>query len=362
MDSASISDTVDHGLAIAQNYDIEGLMVDSYYNETQENSYLNYKLYGGGMGYENYMSQQSHTAFRELSEADPYRCAGQADRHAHRAGMGQQLHRRKRLGYHVPYTAKYSGNADNLSYLEDGYVDFVVVKAEGSTTDANIPYKKVVSWWGEQADAADVPLYVLHFSSKACSEETGWTEYDQLALQLIASEDLAGFTGDMYDDLSRFKQDLEGSTQAVLDYYDDTLNRQHILTELAVTSPAQKTYTTFEQTVTFMGASDPGAKITINDQEITTDENGYFTLNMPLSEGLNKFVFTHKGKTDVYNITRQVQVVNEVSPTGNVTVDGGMRITITATAYKDANVYAVIGGQTIQLTLDETGCRRQRVQ
>ena len=168
---------------------------------------------------------------------------------------------------------------------------------------ANIPYKKVVSWWGEQADAADVPLYVLHFSSKACSEETGWTEYDQLALQLIASEDLAGFTGDMYDDLSRFKQDLEGSTQAVLDYYDDTLNRQHILTELAVTSPAQKTYTTFEQTVTFMGASDPGAKITINDQEITTDENGYFTLNIPLSEGLNKFVFTHKGKTDVYNLS-----------------------------------------------------------
>ena len=81
-------------------------------------------------------------------------------------------------------------------------MDFVVVKAEGSTTDANIPYKKVVSWWGAQADAADVPLYVLHFSSKACSEETGWTEYDQLALQLIASEDLAGFTGDMYDDLS----------------------------------------------------------------------------------------------------------------------------------------------------------------
>ena len=355
MDSASISDTVDHGLAIAQNYDIEGLMVDSYYNETQENSYLNYKLYGGGMGYENYMSQQSHTAFRELSEAI------RTDAPGKQIGMltvpvwANSSTDENGSDTTASYTAKYSGNADNLSYLEDGYADFVVVKAEGSTTDANIPYKKVVSWWGEQADAADVPLYVLHFSSKACSEETGWTEYDQLALQLIASEDLAGFTGDMYDDLSRFKQDLEGSAQAVLDYYDDTLNRQHILTELAVTSPAQKTYTTFEQTVTFMGASDPGAKITINDQEITTDENGYFTLNMPLSEGLNKFVFTHKGKSDVYNITRQVQVVKEVSPTGNVTVDGGMRITITATAYKDANVYAVIGGQTIQLTLDETG-------
>ena len=101
---------------------------------------------------------------------------------------------------------------------------------------------------------------MLHYSSKACSEEAGWTEYDQLALQLIASEDLTGFEGDVYDDLDRFQQDLEGSTTAVLDYYDDTLNRQHILTELAVTSPAQKTYTTFETSVTFMGASDPGPR------------------------------------------------------------------------------------------------------
>ena len=355
MDSAAISSSVEHGLAIAQNYDIEGLMVDSYYHEAQQDSYLSYKLYGGGMGYENYMSQQSHTAFRELSEAL------RADAPGKQIGMltvpvwANRATDAEGSETAAAYTAKYSGNADNLSYLQEGYVDFVAVKAEGATTDASIPYKKVVSWWGEQADAAGVPLYVLHFSSKACSEESGWTEYDQLALQLIASEDLAGFSGDLYDDLPRFKQDLEGSTKAVLDYYDDTLNRQHILTELAVTSPAKKTYTTFEQTVTFMGASDPGAKITINNQEITTDGNGYFTLNMPLSEGLNKFVFTHKGKSDVYNITRQVQVVKEVSPTGNVTVDGGMRITITATAYKDAKVYAVIGGQTIPLTLDETG-------
>ena len=76
---------------------------------------------------------------------------------------------------------------------------------------------------------------------------------------------------------------------------------------------------------------------------------------MPLSEGLNTFVFTHKGKTDVYNITREVQVIRDVSPTGNISVDGGMRITITATAYKDATVYAVIGGQTVQMTMDETG-------
>lgn len=153
------------------------------------------------MGYENYMSQQSHTAFRELSEAI------RTDAPGKQIGMltvpvwANSSTDENGSDTTASYTAKYSGNADNLSYLEDGYVDFVVVKAEGSTTDANIPYKKVVSWWGEQADAADVPLYVLHFSSKACSEETGWTEYDQLALQLIASEDLGRIHRGMYDDL-----------------------------------------------------------------------------------------------------------------------------------------------------------------
>ena len=355
MDSAAIDATTAAALAIAQNYDIEGILFDSYYYEAEPDSYLTYKQNGGGMGYENYMSQMSHTAFKEVSGAIRSGAPGKQVGMFTVAVWANSSTDENGSDTTASYTAKYSGNADNLSFLEEGYVDFVVVKAEGATTDANIPYKTVVAWWGEQADAADVPLYVLHYSSKACSEEAGWTEYDQLALQLIASEDLTGFEGDFYDDLDRFQQDLEGSTTAVLDYYDDTLNRQHILTELAVTSPAQKTYTTFETSVTFMGASDPGAKITINDQEITTDENGYFTLNMPLSEGLNTFVFTHKGKTDVYNITREVQVIRDVSPTGNISVDGGMRITITATAYKDATVYAVIGGQTVQMTMDETG-------
>lgn len=57
----------------------------------------------------------------------------------------------------------------------------------------------------------------------------------------------------------------------------------------------------------------------------------------------------------MYNITRQVQVVKEVSPTGNVTVDGGMRITITATAYKDAKSMLSSADRPSQLTLDETG-------
>ncbi len=355
LDADALNGVVERGSKIAQGYDIEGLLLDSYYNEAAEGSYLDYKKYGGGMGYQNYMGQMSHTAVKQLSAAIREDAPGKQIGLLTVPVWANSSTDPEGSDTAASYTAKYSGNADNLSYLQKGYADFVVVQATGATTSGTIPYKKVVAWWGEQADACDIPMYVLHYSSKACSDEAGWTEYDQLALQLIASEDLTGYCGDMYDDLARFRQDLEGSTTAVLDYYDDTLNRQHILTELAVTSPAQKTYTTFEQSVTFMGASDPGAKITINDQEITTDENGYFTLNMPLSEGLNKFVFTHKGKTDVYNITRQVQVIKEVSPTGNVTVDGGMRITITATAYKDATVYAVIGGQTIQMSLDETG-------
>ena len=163
------------------------------------------------MGYENYMSQQSHTAFRELSEAI------RTDAPGKQIGMltvpvwANSSTDENGSDTTASYTAKYSGNADNLSYLEDGYVDFVVVKAEGSTTDANIPYKKVVSWWREQADAAACAAAMCCTSqARPVRRRPAGPSMTELALQLIASEDLAGFTGDMYDDLSRFKQGLEG--------------------------------------------------------------------------------------------------------------------------------------------------------
>lgn len=353
-DADVIDQVVARGCTLASSYDMDGLLLDSYYNPETELSYSQYMAMGGGMGYDNYMRQMSESAFKRLCREIRLNARDVQIGMLTEPVWANQSQNEDGSATNAAFTTLYSGNADNRSYMEKGYVDFVAVKASGSLTDAAAPFKAVSKWWGDQAADAGIPMYIVHYASKACSEEAGWTEYDQLALQLIALESMDGYFGSMFNSLARFRQDLEGSSKAVLDYFSDTLNRKHILTELAVTSPKQKTYTTFEQSVTFMGASDPGAKITINSQEITTDQNGYFTLNMPLEPGLNKFVFTHKGKSDVYNITRQVQVLKEISPTGNLTVDGGVKVTISAIAYMDAKVYATVGGQTIPMAIDET--------
>ena len=72
-----------------------------------------------------------------------------------------------------------------------------------------------------------------------------------------------------------------------------------------------------------------------------------------LKAGLNTFTIEHKGKSLTYNITRIVQVIKEVSPTGKISVDGGMQVSVSALAYEGAQVTASVGGQTIQLTETE---------
>ena len=71
-----------------------------------------------------------------------------------------------------------------------------------------------------------------------------------------------------------------------------------------------------------------------------------------MQPGLNTFTFKHKDQTVTYNITRVVKVLESISPQGNLTVNGGTEVTVSAMAYKDATVTATLGGQSIQLTRD----------
>jgi N-acetylmuramoyl-L-alanine amidase len=88
----------------------------------------------------------------------------------------------------------------------------------------------------------------------------------------------------------------------------------------------------------------------MNGEEVERDENGAFFLRIDLEPGTNTFTFAHKEKTITYTITRQVQIIKEISPLGNVTINGGMDITISATAYEGASLTAKLGSTTVTLT------------
>ena len=165
---------------------------------------------------------------------------------------------------------------------------------------------------------------------------------------------VAGYCGSIFNSMAALQANPGGATDNILKYLGDQTSAQFILTELKLTKPEQTTYTTNEASVIFQGASDPTNKVTLNDKEIATDQNGYFSVSQDLKAGLNTFNFSHKGKTVTYNITRQVKVLDKdsVAPTGSINVDGGMKITVSVNAYAGSTVTATLGSSTI--TLAET--------
>ena len=355
IDSQVVETVTGNAVQFATSYDIDGVLLDDYYCETQDTSYATYLKKGGGIGFDNYLKGATQSVFTTIADAirtqAPHLQIGLLTEEV----WANQSQNEDGSATSAAYTTLGTGNSDNRSYVEQGYVDFIAVKAYSPTTSGTAPFSTVAKWWGNLAAEYEIPYYIVHASSKLCSEEAGWTEYDQLTKQLIATESVPGYSGSIFNSLARMVENPENSASTAIGYFKDEINVQHVLTELAVTVPQQKTFTTFEQSVTFKGASDPNTEITINGVKVSTDQNGYFTVNKALEPGLNQFTFVHKGRSEIYNITRQVVVLKEASPEGNMTIDGGMKVTITALAYSDAKVYATVGGQTIQMTKMSAG-------
>jgi len=340
--------------SFAETYQVDGILLDGYQSDAEAVSYGLYRAVGGGIGYQNYLRQTPQAAVKTAAKAIRKNAPGTqvglladavwANRDEEEGGSDTK----------AQYTALYSGNADTKAFVESGLVDFVAVKAYGAITDSSEPFIEVVNWWAGLAAENDVSMYVVHASEKICTDQPGWKSHDQLTAQVINASDLPAFGGSIFNSLSRMVEDPNEATTTLLKYYREEVEPEQILTELAVTKPEQTTYTTFEPVATFTGASDPNSKVTINGEEIKTDASGYFTVAMDLSAGSNQFVIEHKEKTITYNITRQVQVLKEISPTGSLTTDGGMSVTITALAYQDATVSASINGSTVSMYIDES--------
>ena len=334
----------------ASSYQPDGVMVDSYYNVQSKRSYANYLALGGGVGYEDYMHAVPEALVTLVKQALDKAAPGVAVGLISEAVWANDYEDEQGSATKASFSALIDGNADTLRFLENGLADFVVVKAYGSIDDTKLPYLSVASWWGERADDIGTPLYIMHAADKAATDEVGWSEYDQLARQVIEARTMPGYQGSIFNSLSRLIENPKDCATKLVGYFEGSVKAEHIMQDLELTKPAKTTFTSFDPTVMFAGNTDPNTDATINGVAIKTDENGYFQLEMPLTEGANVFKINHKGKTVAYNITRITEVVKEVSPgSGTINVDGATKLTIDAVAYAQAKVYAVIGGTTVML-------------
>lgn len=334
---------------IVGNYDVDAVMLDGFTIVQDSTTYQDYTQYGNGIGYENYLRSTTEsaveTAYNSVKKANPAVEVGLmadavwANSESLSAGSNTE----------ADWESYVDGCADTKKFVESGYADFVAVKCPYAIGNADVSFTEYLSWWNDVI-ADEIPLYAFQYATKACTSAKGWSEPSELSNQVIAAEGLSGFRGSMFDSISALKANPQQSTDALIQYLTDKTDPSFLLTQLEMTRPAKTTYSTFETLVIFAGASDINFPLTMNGEEVERDENGAFFLRIDLEPGTNTFTFAHKEKTVTYTITRQVQIIKDISPLGNVTINGGMDITISATAYEGASLTAKLGGTTVTLT------------
>ncbi len=347
IDEEKLSVIAQNAAALCE-YDIDGIMLNTYTVESDGTAYSDYTKFGSGMGYENYLRSNTEaavkTAYNSIKKADPSKAVGLAVD----AVWANEQSIEGGSNTLAGYESFVNGFANTKKFIEEELADFVAVKSTYSTGNKNAKFINYLEWWNEVV-AEKVPLYIFQYATKACTDEKGWNDPSELSDQVIAAEKLSGFCGSIFDSLAALQKNPQQSTDALYQYLTENIDPSFLLTQLELTRPAKTTFSTYDNVVAFAGASDINFDLLLNGEKVKRDENGAFMLTLELAPGLNTFKFEHKEKTITYNITRNVMVLKEITPLGNVTVGGGMSITVTALAYEGSTVTATLGSATVNL-------------
>jgi hypothetical protein len=276
---------------LRKKYKFDGILLNNYYNAASGGSYAQYVQSGGGMGSQNYMRQV------------PAALGGPAVKSIRSHAPGTQVGLLAEAVWQnaaddpegtetsAAFTALRDGNADTRAFAQSGDFDFVMVENYGSTNEQTARFGIVADWWSKVTSEASVPLYIMHASDRVGTQSTGWTVYEQLTKQVIDLEKVSNIYGHAFNSLKALRDNPGNSTTTLIQYMNDQIDEQYVLSQLALTKPAQTTFTTKEPSVTFQGASDPREPVTINGEKIPTNDSGYFTIKEDLKAGRHTFRF-----------------------------------------------------------------------
>ena len=332
----------------AREYMCDGIILDGYYSSNNIENYNYYMENGSGIGFENWLLENGSYVFslvsKSIHKTDNSIPVGisisnmWANSSTNENGSNTK----------DDFEALTDGFSDTVKYIENEYADFLMIDVGTSLTDNNIPLKTATEWWSNVAKTSDIPLFVMHAYDKIGTNAQGYSMDDQVIKQILAIEKLPKYSGSAFNSYSAFFSKTE-ATDALIKFYQDSLDLEALFSELKLNSPKQTTFTTYEPTVAFQGTFDKNFDITLNGKPLKLNEAGYFYYNMPLEIGLNVFKLENKGKVVIYRITRKIKVLKSVTPTSQMIVEGGSSIPVTAVAYKGSTVTATLNGKTINL-------------
>ncbi|NCC87530.1 MAG: N-acetylmuramoyl-L-alanine amidase [Clostridia bacterium] len=249
------------------------------------------------------------------------------------------------------YESYMDSQLDTKLWVKNGYVDFIYVDGDNSMARANANYKTCMEWWNSVVEGTNVALFAKHRVDLVCSDNTTWSNADELARQMMATTELKNCKGNGFYNLAAFKADKNSSIQRFTAYLNGQLDSKFVLTDLIITNQSKTKINTSESKISFTGTGDPSSPITLNGEELDRTDEGYFSLVLDLKAGNNVFTFANKGQTKVYSVNYTLDVIKSISPTGNAYGIGGTSIEIKAVAIEGSDVYATINGSKIPMSI-----------
>ncbi len=338
---------------LTQKYLIDGIILQDYYASAGDPSYRDYRTGGSGIGYENWLRDNSAYVFSLVSKAI------RATNNSVAVGIGidnmWMNESSNSLGSDTEddFEAYADGYSDTRGYILDGLADFMVVYCYGGLDSSELKFENVVSWWNDLAAEAGIPMFIKHANSRISSSDRRW-DVAQILKQLEECADYPSYRGSVFESYEQLRSNSV-STDALIRYYAGQIDTNSLYKELKMVLPTKTDFTTYEPTVIFQGSFDYNFDVYFNGEPIKLNEAGNFFFEEDLEVGVNTFTFKNKSTTVKYRITRKVKVLNSIEPRDGTTmnVEGTSRIGVNVVAYRGSTVKATLNGETITLSEDE---------
>ncbi len=339
-------------LSLAETNNLDGLLISGVKRTPAESDFRTYLLTGTPYGYKQYSEdtltatlKQISTELRQKNGAMLFGLICDSVYTSAATAQGG-----------MKVTAEHEmlrdDHADVLKWMREEIFDIVFVKADTTTSSKKMPFETLVNWWHKNAPATCDIGFIL--SSDAALEGKGnWRNPDQLTRQLMTLNDINRYVF-CFNSYTALTKDTSGSSNLIYKYLNGDVAEDYVLRELSFTSPTKRNFTTYENSVAIIGASDPNFDLLLNGKTVERTEYGYFSLQLELKVGANKFTFTHKGSSETFTVNYRYVVLKDYSPTATVKLNGGDSLIVKATARTGSTVKASLGGQTVTLNPVET--------
>ena len=332
---------------IVQNYSIDGILLDNFYPSKDFNDNNTYLKYGNLMALEDFrrnnvdnLIQALHSDIKSINPSIPLGVSPNgvwANKSQYPPGSDTM----------ATTQTYYDQFADTRLWVQQSWIDYICPQIHWSLGFPSTSFENVSNWWVNTVKGTNVALYISHAVYKTNTNEQGWNSPDQIVKQLQYAKKNAEYKGSVFYGYKQLAANTSGVTDSIKKYFGNQLDPT-FGKELSITSPQNNLVTT-ESQVKISGSSDGNFPLYINNKPIDRISNGVFAASMNLNAGKNTFTISHKGKTQIINVTYSLEVLKSINPVTDILETGGTTINISAYAQKDATINAKINGTTIKM-------------